>query len=130
MNVVHFLGRPNKYVDGGLISNKIINGIDGYLDCNKYNITFITSSAKINHIDAIDTFEQYIKRVGQITFTNFNNQLAEIIQNPCGNSNGKISYCYPTSDKMDEYSMLDFSHGIELYELGKNNYVCDTYNYC
>lgn len=122
----------NHYVDGGVISNEIIHGIDGYLGCKKYNITFITSTIKINTVDSIESFEQFIKRTGQIIIASFNNQLTEIIQNPCdkAKSNGNIHYCYPTTDKLDEYSILDFTHGKELYDIGRDNFECDIYNYC
>ena len=42
----------------------------------------------------------------------------------------KIHYCYPLSDELNNYSVLDFSHGTELYEIGKNNFTCEEYNYC
>ena len=83
----------------------------------------------------INTFDNYVKRVIQVVLTGFNNELAEIINDPCTNVNnpnnkGWINYCYPTSSSLSNYSMLDFEHGKELYEIGKNNYVCEQYNYC
>ena len=125
----------NLYVDGGAIANEIINGIEGYTGCDKYNITFITASEKINPITSINTFDDYIRRVIQVVITGFNNELTEIINDPCVNSlsknnKGLINYCYPISSSLSNFSMLDFEHGKELYEIGKNNYKCEQYNYC
>lgn len=119
------------YVDGGAIANEIISGIEGYLPwCNYFNITFITASEKINQISTINSFEEYVKRTAQVVLNDFDNELAEIIQNPCDSPIGKIHYCYASSDKLNNYSILDFSHGEELYEIGKNEFICEEYNYC
>lgn len=122
----------NYYVDGGAIANEIINGIESYVNCINYNITFISSSNKINQISSIESFEDYIKRISQVVLTNFNNELTEIMQDPCPDNNlkGIINYCYPTSIKLNDYSMLDFSHGKELFEIGKKEYTCEKINYC
>jgi predicted patatin/cPLA2 family phospholipase len=120
----------NYYIDGGAIANEILNGIEGYLECEYYNITFITSSEKINQIKTIDSLETYAKRIIQVVLNDFNNELAEIIQNTCENPKGKINYCYASSDKLENYSILDFSHGNELYNIGKNEFICEEHNYC
>lgn len=135
---IHF--GSNLYTDGGTVANEIINGIEGYIGCDKYNITFITASEKINSIESINTFDDYVQRVIQVVITDFDDELAEIIDNPCVNENmnmnkivnnkGWINYCYPVSSTLSNYSILDFEHGKELYEIGKNNYVCEQYNYC
>ena len=119
------------YVDGGVVANEIINGISGYLpNCDYLNITFITSGQKINEINTIDSLEEYTKRIIQVTINDFNNELNEIIQNTCSNPRGKIQYCYSSSTKLNNYSILDFSHGEELYEIGKNEFICEEYPYC
>lgn len=125
----------NLYVDGGAIGNEIINGLEGYIGCDKYNITFITASEKINFVSLIDTFDDYVRRIIQVVLTDFNNELSEIINNPCvnnkdTNNKGWINYCYPVNSTLSNYSMLDFEHGKELYEIGKNSYICEQYNYC
>lgn len=125
----------NYYVDGGVIANEIISGIESYLQCEKYNIkyniTFITSSPKLQSVKTINNFDEYIRRIGKVVLTDFNNELAEIISNPCyTKSKGQIHYCYPQSDELDNYSILDFSHGKELYNIGYNNFTCEHYNYC
>jgi hypothetical protein len=119
------------YIDGGAIANEILNGIEGYLtECNNFNITFISSSEKINQIESIKTLEDYFKRVIQVVSNDFNNEFVEIESNPCKFSKGIINYCYASSDKLKNYSILDFSHGAELYEIGKNEFICEIYNYC
>lgn len=119
------------YVDGGAIANEILSGIEGYLPmCNNYNITFITSSEKINELESINTFDEYIKRTIDVVISNFDNELVEIVSNPCEYPKGKINYCYASSDKLENYSILDFSYGLELYKIGQNEFICEEYNYC
>jgi predicted patatin/cPLA2 family phospholipase len=119
------------YVDGGVIANEILSGIEGYLPwCDYFNITFITSSEKINELYTINSFEEYVKRIAQVVLNDFDNELVEIIKNQCMHPKGKINYCYASSDKLKNYSILDFSHGAELYEIGKNEFICEEYNYC
>ena len=121
----------NYYVDGGVISNEILNGIDGYLpSCNYYNITFIVSGEKINQIESILSFEEYTKRIIQTILNDFNNEFIEIAHNKCSYPKGKINYCYASSDELKKYSLLDFSHGKELFEIGKNKFICEEYVYC
>jgi predicted acylesterase/phospholipase RssA len=124
-------GITNVYVDGGTISNEIISGAVSYINCNRYNITFITATEKINVDNDISSLSDFSKRVIQVLVTNFNNQLASIISNPCEtNIRGDINYCYPKTDKLDAYSFLDFNNGETLYQIGNDYLVCDKYNYC
>jgi NTE family protein len=119
------------YVDGGVIANEIISGISSYLECNQYNITFITSSQPLTSVEQFSGLTDYVSRIIKLFLNDFNNELVEIISDPCGdNSRGKIHYCYPTSSELENYSMLDFTHGQELYTIGYNSNQCDTYNFC
>lgn len=121
----------NVYVDGGTISNEIISGAVSYINCNRYNITFITASEKMEVNNNVDSLQVFAKRVVEVIVTNFNNQLASIISNPCEtNVRGNINYCYPKTDKLNDYSFLDFNNGEVLYNIGNDYLVCDTYNYC
>lgn len=100
------------YVDGGVIANEILNGIEGYIpNCSDYNITLIASEDKINQIESIKTLEEYFKRVIHVILNDFDNELVEIGNNPCRFSKGSITYCYSSSAKLKNYSILDFSHG-------------------
>lgn len=124
-------GVTNIYVDGGTISNEIISGAVSYINCNRYNITFITASEKMAVNNNIGSLSDFSKRVIEVVTTNFNNQLASIISNPCEtNVRGDINYCYPKTDKLTNYSFLDFNNGEALYQLGNDYLVCDKYNYC
>lgn len=128
---ITFGDKTNIYVDGGAISNEIISGAVSFINCNKYNITFITASEKMEVKDDIDSLSDFSKRVVEVIVTNFNNQLAAIISNPCEtNVRGNIHYCYPKTNKLDDYSFLDFNNGDILYQLGNDHLVCDRYNYC
>ena len=119
------------YVDGGVIANEIISGITSYIDCNQYNITFISASQPLNQVEGFSGLGDYVSRIVKLFMNDFNNELVEIISDPCSeNSRGKIHYCYPTSSELGNYSMLDFSHGTELYTIGYNNNKCETYNFC
>lgn len=121
----------NVYVDGGAISNEIISGAVSYINCNRYNITFITASERMEVNNNINSLSDFSKRVIEVVVTNFNNQLASIISNPCEtNVRGDINYCYPKTDKLNDYSFLDFNNGEALYQLGNDYLVCDRYNYC
>ena len=50
------------YVDGGSIANEILTGVMSYIKCDKYNITFITATEKIEENNNIDSLSTYIKR--------------------------------------------------------------------
>ena len=121
----------NYYVDGGMIANEIVSGITSYIDCKQYNITFITASQPINQVEGFNGLTDYVSRIVKLFLNDFNNELVEIISDPCGsNSRGKIYYCYPTSSELENYSMLDFTHGQELYDIGFHDNKCETYNFC
>lgn len=117
------------FVDGGAIANEIINGIEAYLECDQYNITFISASERLQPISQIDDFGDYVRRIVKVMLTDYNNQLAEITSNPC-KSRGTIHYCYPYSDDLQDYSSLDFSFGKELYTIGYNHFKCEEFPYC
>jgi hypothetical protein len=77
-----------------------------------------------------------VRRVVKVVMTDFNNELAEIIDAPCaseasdGTGKGAIQICHPVGDYLSQYSSMDFSYGKELYEIGYNHFTCDSYNYC
>lgn len=123
------------YVDGGLIANEIITGLEGYFpkkDCQFFNITLIASAPKINSVKTIDTMTDYLERILQVAWNDFDNELAEIVQNKCQFPRGQLHHCFTTANhtQMEKYSMLDFSHGKELIDIGQNAFFCEKYNYC
>jgi predicted acylesterase/phospholipase RssA len=122
------------YVDGGAVANEIINGVESFFEpptmCDKYNFTFITASEGLEQIETINSLNDYVRRVVKVVMTDFNNELAEIIDAPCDGTKGTIKICHPVGDYLSQYSSMDFSYGKELYEIGYNYFTCDSYNYC
>jgi predicted patatin/cPLA2 family phospholipase len=117
------------YVDGGAIANEIVNGIEAYLECDQYNITFISSSERLQTVAEIADLNDYVRRIANVMLTDYNNELAEITSNPC-KSRGVIHYCYPDGAELVDYSSLDFSFGKELYNIGYNHFKCEDFPYC
>ena len=117
------------YVDGGAIANEIVNGIDAYLECDQYNITFISASERLQPVTEIADLNEYVRRITKVILTDYNNELAEITANPC-KGRGVIHYCYPDGAELAGYSSLDFSYGKELYAIGYNHFRCDDFTYC
>lgn len=117
------------YVDGGAIANEIVNGIEAYLDCDQYNITFISASERLQPVLEIADLNDYVRRIAKVMLTDYNNELAEISENPC-KSRGTIHYCYPDGAELADYSSLDFSFGKELYAIGYNHFKCEDFPYC
>ncbi len=119
----------NYYVDGGAIANEIVNGIDAYLECDQYNITFIAASERLQPVAEIADLNEYVRRIAKVVLTDYNNELAEITANPC-KGRGVIHYCYPYGAELADYSSLDFSYGKELYTIGYNHFKCEDFTYC
>jgi predicted patatin/cPLA2 family phospholipase len=117
------------YVDGGAIANEIVNGIDAYLECDQYNITFIAASERLQPVSEIADLNEYVRRITKVVLTDYNNELAEITSNPC-KGRGVIHYCYPDGSELADYSSLDFSFGKELYAIGYNHFRCEDFTYC
>ena len=120
----------NIYVDGGVVTNSILNGLDGFIDCKFYNITYISSSDKLSIVDNIDNLETLIKRLVEVINSDFNNELSEFININCKYPRGKINYCFPDNEKLKNYSILDFTKGKELINIGRNYHHCIKINYC
>lgn len=131
---IHF--QNQLYVDGGVLANEILFGFDEFMNtCDFYNITFITSHANFETITKIDSFSEYMKRLVNMVVTNFDNQLSEVIseessKGKCSTIKGDIHFYYPDPTKIASYSVLDFSHGDELYQIGKQNTIYEYYPYC
>ena len=148
------------YVDGGIISNSIINGVDHTVKCDTYEITYISTATPLEEdgTNNITNIYDYTKRVLEVVKYDFNNELAEIRNFYCSHTapttpttpkttintainkkidtvidttiNNKIdtkiniNYCYPTYNNLYKYSILDFTKGRELFNIGQ------TYNNC
>lgn len=116
------------YVDGGVISNEIINQAIGELQCNFYNITFVSASSRNPGTIAVTGLISYISAVFHMLFKTFDYQLAQVTT--CTYPKGQITACFPTSPDLDNYSILDFDNGYALYELGKQSNECIQYELC
>ena len=130
---IPFIFPPRKYnntlyVDGGLISNEIINQAIGELPCEFYNITFISASSKTEQKPDITGLFSYISTVVHVLFKTFDYQLAQITR--CSYPKGLINACFPTSSLLSKYSILDFDNGAILYNLGMEAHKCIQYELC
>jgi predicted patatin/cPLA2 family phospholipase len=116
------------YVDGGVISNEIINQAIGEIQCNFYNITFISASTRNPGTIKVTGLISYISAVFHLLFRTFDYQLAQVTT--CPYPKGQITACFPTSPDLENYSILDFNNGYILYELGKQSNKCIQYQLC
>jgi predicted patatin/cPLA2 family phospholipase len=116
------------YVDGGVISNEMIHQAIGEIQCSFYNITFISAHPKGKGNKDITGLFSYISAIVRMIFRTFDNQMAQV--STCAYPKGQINACYPTSEELDKYSMLDFDNGLTLYELGKASNECTPYPLC
>lgn len=120
--------RNGLYVDGGVISNEMITQAIGEVECNFYNITFISASTQDKNTNKVDGLFSYLSAVVRMIFRTFDYQLAQV--STCTYPIGQITACFPTSESLNQYSIFDFDHGTELYELGKQENECETYELC
>ena len=130
---IPFIFPPRKfqnglYVDGGVISNEMITQAIGELQCNFYNITFISASTRDKNTNTIDGLFSYLSAVVRMIFRTFDNQLSQMSK--CTYPKGQITACYPTSEELNNYSIFDFDHGADLYNLGKYENECEVYQLC
>jgi predicted acylesterase/phospholipase RssA len=114
------------YVDGGTLENEII--VPFSENCKEYNIFLIHSHDRFKEIDNISNFFQYTKRIFDIVSNNFNEEIDKI-KFLCDDHKVNITYCFPDTSLLDNYSILDFDKGKELYELVYENFKCIP-NYC
>jgi predicted patatin/cPLA2 family phospholipase len=118
------------YIDGGVISNSILKELDNFIDCDFYNITYITTADKLVVNNDIDNFGILLKRITEVLYFNFNNELFEFVDVKCLKPKGVINYCFPDGDKLKKYSILDFTKSSELINIGNNYHHCIKINYC
>jgi len=116
------------YVDGGVISNEMITQAIGEIQCNFYNITFVSASSKHAAENQVDGLMSYLSAVVHMISRTFDYQLAQATT--CTYPKGQINACFPTAIELNKYSILDFNHGLELYMLGKENNECTVYELC
>jgi predicted acylesterase/phospholipase RssA len=117
----------NLYVDGGLLTNELIN----ILPSNNYiNITFITPYDDSHNYDKpIISFNDILYRTINILASNFNTKLLYLNQN-CNKPIGEINKYYVSSNVLKNYNILNFNDGDKLIELGYKNVMHKRYIIC
>lgn len=118
------------YIDGGIISNEMIFQALGSIKCNNYSIIVISASPKDKKNNIINGFFSYLSHITKLLFDTFDYQLAEFISMNCKHPIGTMLLCYPHTDKLKDISILDFDKGYELYNIGKNNHICEKHTVC
>jgi predicted acylesterase/phospholipase RssA len=116
------------YVDGGVISNELINQVLGEKNCSWYSIWFINAHVKNQQNKQIDGLFSYLSAVLQTVFQTFDSQVAQWTS--CPYPRGVIHACYPTSPLLNQYSIIDFDNGAELIRLGKEFNECEQHPLC
>lgn len=114
------------YIDGGLISNEIIREVLTMINCSWYNITFINARPKTDTVPITGLFT-YIGAVLDVLLATFD---SELVTTRCQSPKGEINACYPTDPLLNHYSVLDFDHGVTLYESGQLHFECVRYDLC
>ena len=117
------------YVDGGVISNEMIAQAIGQLECDSYQVVFISASARNQTAGPMPTgLWSYMGAVVDLLLDTFDYQLAQA--GSCTYPRGTIKACFPTAPALDNYSILDFDHGAALYALGKEAFACEMRSLC
>jgi predicted acylesterase/phospholipase RssA len=116
------------YVDGGVISNELINQVLGEKNCSWYSIWFINAHLKNSKNNQVDGLFSYMSAVVQTIFQTFDSQVAQWTS--CPYPRGVINACYPTSPLLNQYSIIDFNNGAELVRLGKEFHECEQHPLC
>ena len=117
-------------MDGGVISNEMIQQALSVKDCDFYNFTFVSASLTHEKKNATG-FGSYISAISHLLLDTFDYQLAEYESLKClTNPRGQINACFPSNIELNNYSILDFDYGATLYMLGKSAFSCNQYNFC
>ena len=116
------------YVDGGVISNELIGQVIGQINCQFYNITFISARAKDGVNNGVTGLFSYLSAIVHMILNTFDNQVSELIR--CEYPIGQINAYFPTSPDLGKYSVLDFDNEAILYKLGKADNIYLKYDLC
>ena len=120
----------NLYVDGGTIENEIIYQVLNEYPADYYNFTYICSTNKQDKDNEIDSLFEYTKTIASLFVNNYIYDIAKIKDSYFDCKKGKLNVFYPTSEKLNDYSFLDFDNGDELIKLSKESYNLETINFC
>lgn len=110
------------YIDGGVISNELIEQIiELHPECNDFKYTILFSNRNVFRDTQIKTTFQFIERIFEIVKSSFDDDLIHL---RCDGGRVKsIRFCYPTFD-LSKYSRLQFEFASELFEKSYHNYKC------
>lgn len=118
------------FVDGGVDTDELV--YEPIKLCNEIEMDLILSYNPYNPTISKKhwNFFSVIERVMQIIYQNFNNEVIEAMSICDENSvdKGIINIYYP--EKSVEVSLLDFSKGKELWNLGFNHFIKKTMRIC
>jgi predicted acylesterase/phospholipase RssA len=117
------------YVDGGVINNEMIAQAMGHKPCDFYKVTFISAASRDGD-HPVDGFFSYLSAVGHVLLDTFDYQLAQYQSVTCQYPRGAINACFPTAPELENYSILDFDYGAELWALGRASYNCTQLQIC
>lgn len=118
------------YVDGGVISNELIYQALQFIECDYYNIYFISASAHREQNIKIDGLFSFLSGVVKLIYHTFNYQLSQFSNNNCTAPRGELTACFTNSTQLSQYSILDFDNGKTLFELAKADYFCEHLPLC
>jgi hypothetical protein len=117
------------YVDGGVISNEMIHQAIGQLSCDSYQVVFISASGRNQTALPMPTgIWSYMGVIVDLLVDTFDYQLAQ--PTSCTYPRGSILACFPSAPSLENYSILDFDFGAQLYQLGKEQQTCTTMQLC
>ena len=117
------------YVDGGVISNEMIHQAIGQLACDSYQVVFISASGRNQTALPMPSgLFSYIGSIVSLLVSTFDYQLAQ--PTSCSYPRGSILACFPTAPSLENFSILNFDYGAQLYQLGKEAYSCTSMQLC
>jgi hypothetical protein len=117
----------NYYVDGGILSNELLNikKYDSYL-----NITYITTHEEyLNNNIELNSLKDVTITIFNIVKNNFDNSLATLNQQ-CITSIGEINMYFVQNKYLQDYSILNFDNGKELLKIGYENMETKKFKIC
>ena len=114
----------NEYhVDGGVVTNALITELLSFKKCKSYDIHVIHANHKKQYIQEISSLSSYLKSIIHVLYETFDDELAYIDTTSCMFSNKRLTLYFPNSTMLNQYSILDFSHGKELIDIGNQHYI-------
>jgi len=122
------------FIDGGTDCDEIISqGINYCLNSKESDITMdlilsYNPNMKFNNKPPTNIIE-YLEGVLKIVYNNYNDMTYKLL-NVCLNSKkiADVNLYYPSENI--ETSLLDFNHGVDLYNLGIDSFKLEKYEYC